>query len=280
MFQINWKLKAFIYKIFDLLKLKITYYFIQKHITKRSLINIEQISKLWLFHSESIKKNNIKNIIEVGAGKSLEQNIYISYVFNNSIAQTTIDIKKMIDFNLANQASEKISKILNLNNKGRIENFDQLRKLYNINYVVPSSLKNFKDSNKKFDMCISTNTLEHFTISDLNEYLIDLKSVLKTNGLVSSVIDYSDHYSHTDKNITSLNFLRYSNKEWNKYNNSYLFQNRLRHQDYIEKFNINGYKIKKIYSGSSATPPLKISDEFNINNKDTFIEWAYFLMEQ
>ena len=57
MFQINWKLKAFIYKIFDLLKLKITYYFIQKHITKRSLINIEQISKLWLFHSESIKKN-------------------------------------------------------------------------------------------------------------------------------------------------------------------------------------------------------------------------------
>ena len=186
----------------------------------------------------------------------------------------------MIDFNLANQASEKISKILNLNNKGRIENFDQLRKLYNINYVVPSSLKNFKDSNKKFDMCISTNTLEHFTISDLNEYLIDLKSVLKTNGLVSSVIDYSDHYSHTDKNITSLNFLRYSNKEWNKYNNSYLFQNRLRHQDYIEKFNINGYKIKKIYSGSSATPPLKISDEFNINNKDTFIEWAYFLMEQ
>ena len=65
----------------------------------------------------------------------------------------------MIDFNLANQASEKISKILNLNNKGRIENFDQLRKLYNINYVVPSSLKNFKDSNKKFDMCISTNTL-------------------------------------------------------------------------------------------------------------------------
>ena len=280
MFQINWKLKAFIYKIFDLLKLKITYYFIQKHITKRSLINIEQISKLWLFHSESIKKNNIKNIIEVGAGKSLEQNIYISYVFSNSIAQTTIDIKKMIDFNLANQASEKISKILNLNNKGRIENFDQLRELYNINYVVPSSLKNFKDSNKKFDMCISTNTLEHFTISDLNEYLIDLKSVLKTNGLVSSVIDYSDHYSHTDKNITSLNFLRYSNKEWNKYNNSYLFQNRLRHQDYIEKFNINGYKIKKIYSGSSATPPLKISDEFNINNKDTFIEWAYFLMEQ
>ena len=42
MFQINWKLKAFLYKVFQFLKLKKTFYFIQKYITKRSRININE----------------------------------------------------------------------------------------------------------------------------------------------------------------------------------------------------------------------------------------------
>ena len=62
-------------------------------------------------------KNNIINILEVGAGKSLEQNIYIAYKFNSSIAQTAIDIDKMLDLELENQASQQIDNILKQKNK-------------------------------------------------------------------------------------------------------------------------------------------------------------------
>ena len=64
----------------------------------------------------------------------------------------------------------------------------------------------------------------------------ELKTILKPGGLSSLIIDYSDHYSHADKNISPLNYLKYSDKEWKKYNNQYLFQNRLRHQDYKNIF--------------------------------------------
>ena len=98
MFQINWKLKALLYKIFAFFNLKKIFYFIQKYITKRSKIDIQIISNLWVSHADNIKKFECKNILEIGAGKSLEQNIYLSYFFNNMINQTTIDINKMLSF--------------------------------------------------------------------------------------------------------------------------------------------------------------------------------------
>ena len=96
---------------------------------------------------------------------------------------------------------------------------------------------------------------------------------------MSSNIDYSDHYSHTDKNISGLNYLSYSEKEWKKYNNLYLFQNRLRHQDYKKIFKYSGYKIKNILLGNSLKPPSKISNDFDVYNEETFISCAYFLIE-
>ncbi len=280
MFQINWKLKAFLYIVFSLLKLKGIFYFLQKYITKRSKINIKQINKLWIYHTNAIEKNNVRNILEVGAGKSLEQNIYISYKFNNSITQTAIDMNNMLDLDLLNQASEQIGNILKHNNKGKVKNLKQLKSLYNINYIAPYNLNNFAKINQKFDMCISTTVLEHLKISELEEYLENLKTILEPNGLVSSIIDYTDHYNHTDKNISVLNYLSYSDEEWKKYNNSYLFQNRLRHQDYKKIIEKKNYKINEIYLGDLIEPPSKISKVFDANNKETFISWAYFLISK
>ena len=106
----------------------------------------------------------------------------------------------------------------------------------------------------------------------------DLKTILKQNGLVSSIIDYSDHYSHTDKNISPLNYLSYSDEEWKKYNNSYLFQNRLRHQDYKKIFKEKNYLIKDIFLGDLLDPPKTVNKKFERNNSETFVGWAYFLI--
>ena len=276
MFQINWKLKAFLYKVFQSLRLKKSLYFIQKYITRRSKINIQKIDPHWERHESSIRKNNCISLLEIGAGKSLEQNIYFSYIFNNQLKQTVIDINKMIDFNLFNDASLIISNLLNLKFKGKVTNQEEIFNKYNIQYLAPHKLSDL--SKKKFDICVSTTTLEHFSLQDLNNFLLDVKKILKEGGLISSIIDYSDHYSHTDKNINSLNFLKFDESDWVKYNNSYLYQNRLRHQDYRKLFNDFNYEIKIEHKGNSAEKFQNISDKFDAHDDETFICWGYYLL--
>ena len=215
-------------------------------------------------------------MLEIGAGKSLDQNIYFSYIFNNKLKQTAIDINKMIDFNLFNDASLIISNLLNLDFKGKVTNQEDVLNKYNIQYLAPQKLSDLPE--KKFDICVSTTTLEHFSLQDLNDFLLDVKKILKDDGLVSSIIDYSDHYSHTDKNINSLNFLKFDENEWVKYNNSYLYQNRLRHQDYRELFNDFNYKIKIEHKGNSTEKFQNISKKFDANNDETFLCWGYYLL--
>ena len=147
---------------------------------------------------------------------------------------------------------------------------------YNIQYLAPQKLSDLPE--KKFDICVSTTTLEHFSLQDLNDFLLDVKKILKDDGLVSSIIDYSDHYSHTDKNINSLNFLKFDESDWVKYNNSYLYQNRLRHQDYRELFNDFNYKIKIEHKGNSTEKFQNISKKFDANNDETFLCWGYYLL--
>ncbi|MDC0449321.1 class I SAM-dependent methyltransferase [Pelagibacteraceae bacterium] len=279
MFQINWKLKALLYKIFDALKLKKTFYLIQKYITKRSKVKINKIDKSWHFHSKNIEKKKISKILEIGAGKSLAQNIYISYNFNNSIKQTVIDINEMLDYKLFNEASEQVSNLLNLKNKGVVENLDQLKQLYNINYKAPMKIEKLKENENKFDMCISTTALEHFSVSDLKNYLKELKTILSGETLISSAIDYSDHYSHTDSSISPLNYLKFTELEWKKYNNSYLFQNRLRHQDYKKVFSELDFEILEAEKGPYLEKPNFISKDFDSNDKETFVGWAFFLIK-
>ncbi len=276
MLQINWKLKAFLYKVFESFKLTKSLYFIQKYVTGRSKINIQKIDPQWKRHESSIKKNNCINLLEIGAGKSLDQNIYFSYIFDNKLNQTVIDINEMIDFKLFNDASQAISNLLNLEFKGKVTNQKEILNKYNIIYLAPYSLKDLSEN--KFDICVSTNTLEHFSLQDLNNFLKEVKRVLKEEGLVSSVIDYSDHYSHTDKNINSLNFLKFDEADWLKYNNAYLFQNRLRHQDYRKLFNDFNYKVRIEHKGNSSNKFVNTSKRFDANNEDTFLCWGYYLV--
>ena len=60
-----------------------------------------------------------------------------------------------------------------------------------------------------FDSCISSTTLEHLSLKQLSDTFLRLKKIIKKDGIISSLIDYSDHYSHTDRNIGALNFLKF-----------------------------------------------------------------------
>ena len=278
MYQINWKVKSFVYRVLSFFKLYKTLFFLQKRFTKRSKINYTEIVLYWDYHYRYLKENNSKTMLEFGAGKSLAQNIFLSYKFNQALEQTLIDISNMLDFDLLNQASDQIAKLLKVSKKPPIKSINDLKKNFNINYKAPMNLEQIKENGLKFDACISSSTLEHLPKDDLINSFKLLKNIIKKNGIISAAIDYSDHYSHTDKNISNLNYLKYSDNEWNKYNTPMLFQNRLRHQDYREIFNLLEYKIFEI-KGKYGECPNIVSEKFNIKSRDTLILWGYFLLK-
>jgi hypothetical protein len=45
-------------------------------------------------------------------------------------------------------------------------------------------------------------------------------------------VNCGDHYAHFDRSINQLNYLRFSEREWRRWNNSIQYQNRLRPSDF------------------------------------------------
>jgi len=53
-----------------------------------------------------------------------------------------------------------------------------------------------------------------------------------------------DYFQHQDKSITGINFLRYSEKEWDKIaGNQFAYCNRLRASDYLVLFREAGFDV-------------------------------------
>lgn len=60
---------------------------------------------------------------------------------------------------------------------------------------------------------------------------------MKDDGTAIHFIDSGDYFQHQEKSITSINFLRYSEKEWNKIDgNEFSYCNRMRASDYLALF--------------------------------------------
>ena len=280
MFQINWRFKSLVYWFLYFIFFKKVLFFIQKKITKRAYSSIGEMLYAYKLHFNSLKKYKSKQILEFGAGKSLEQNIYLSIKFNNRINQTAIDIDKMIDFNLLNFAKKQLEKKIKLSLKSQyIKNLSDLKKFLNIEYYAPINVIDLNEK-KKFDAIISTNVIEHISKKQFEIILEKFRKVIKNSGILSFIIDYSDHYSHTDRNITSTNFLKYSKSEFKKYNTPLLLQNRLRHYDYIDIFKNKRFKILKIIKGPKGDRQKIVSDEFRKNHKDLLVTWGYFLLKK
>ena len=106
----------------------------------------------WNHHLDALNRNHTKSLIEIGAGKSLEQNLYFAYKLNFKVKQTLIDLNHMIDLDLVNSANKKIAEKLKVSKNKNINSIDDLSKFYNIHYKAPYRLSDF-DNGINFDIC-------------------------------------------------------------------------------------------------------------------------------
>ena len=280
----SWKHKAFLQQIFSLIPFgEEINYWCQKKLTKSLpsdfsvfIKKIKEAEK----HIEVFNKYNYcqKNedviFYEFGAGQDLMIPL-IFYSFGIS-RQILTDIRSLARIELINHTIKQFTKInfdnikikrtpnQYLDGKTKKECLFQLKQYYGIEYLAPCDARNTHLESSSINFITSTNTLEHIPRQDIQAILKECHRLLKPNGIMSFIIDYQDHYSFFDKNISVYNFLRYSDFTWKIFNPSLHYQNRLRHKDYLNLIKSAGFTILEEHLNKITEDDIKKIKKINL----------------
>ena len=85
--------------------------------------------------------------------------------------------------------------------------------------------------------------LEHVPPEVITALYEESKRVLAPGGLMFHSVNCGDHYAYVDRQIGPLNYLRYSDRAWARWNNRFLYQNRLRAHELVEGAAACGFEI-------------------------------------
>ena len=94
------------------------------------------------------------------------------------------------------------------------------------------------------DVVFSNSVLEHVPPAVIAAMLAESTRVLAPDGVVFHSVNCGDHYAYTDARIHQLHYLQFSDDEWQKWNNAFLYQNRLRACDFTAMARAAGFDIE------------------------------------
>jgi|JI102314A2RNA_FD_contig_21_21047910_length_1809_multi_8_in_0_out_0_2 SAM-dependent methyltransferase len=136
-----------------------------------------------------------------------------------------------------------------------------------IRYSAPSDAGATPHLDNSVDLVFSNTVMEHVPVSQLVRLFRESFRILKPGGWALHLIDPSDHFSHSDSSISKINFLRFSDSEFDRYNTRFCYQNRLRAPEYAELLRSAGFEIS-VFSCSvddkslGALASIPLSDRF------------------
>lgn len=263
----DFRIKCLLQTIFSFVpRGEILNYFFQKYIARTfppdNNYFLGKTAFAFLHYNNFLKYNKLEirngKYYEFGAGWTLEIPLSMGFL---GFDVHCIDIRKLIVpelimDTLAKFESNKdelpfrICPVKNENIKNVIIT-EQLKNNYRVNYIAPMDARNTSFEDNSFDFISSTSTLEHIPKEDILPILKECYRILNKGGVMSLIIDYKDHWSYFDKSISNFNFLRYSSKEWKKFNPSLHYQNRLRHSEYIDLISQTNFKVVNILTFGS-----------------------------
>lgn len=148
--------------------------------------------------------------------------------------------------------------------------FDELYKLLNWRYVINKDGLLEDLSDESIDLIYSSDVMEHIPASAVNKSISEIFRTLRPGGFTSHQIVESDHLTIYDRKVHAKNYLRYTDKQWNRFfENDVQYINRLQHSDYIKEFVNCGFEIVDQSIVSRAdTSEIKISPQFDKYSKD------------
>jgi hypothetical protein len=264
----HWKLKSMIQNAVSLLPSSASYagyYWIQRHFG--GLRRINPVSRLsagietWKRVKEQGCDPLEKVFLEIGTGRV--PLVPLSYWLMGAKKTITIDLNPYLKGELIGESLRYISDNKQdiqtlfgpLIDKKRLDdlvafsgnaNFSTRTFLdfCKIDYIAPGNATNTGLPTRSIDFHTSYTVFEHISPEALKQILEEGNRIISNDGLFIHRIDYSDHFSHSDRNISAINFLQYSDDEWMRYaGNRYMYMNRLRHDDFVSLFQSARHRI-------------------------------------
>lgn len=116
----------------------------------------------------------------------------------------------------------------------RAPDAETLLRMARIEYRAPADFARSGLPADSVDVVFSNSVLEHLPRETLDAVLVESRRVLKPGGRVVHGVACGDHYADFDPSITRINYLRFTEEQWRRWNNRILFQNRLRAGDFLE----------------------------------------------
>lgn len=284
----NFKYKCFLQILFsNLYKGEMLNYFFQRYVTRslpisdlffkqRILYSYDLFLK---FQKYNLLSENTKRYYEFGAGWDLLTPLSMSALgFNVSC----IDIRRLVFGDLIANSLYRLDNFSDDSVRGKFQKFDYssgdvlrfLERSKSFCYYAPKDARNTGFEKDYFDFASSTEVFEHVPEKDLYNILIETYNILKPGGIFILKIDYRDHWAFFDKNISIYNYLKYSDQEWERYNPSLHYQNRLRHIDHIKIIKKTSFEIVNVdlnlpsHEELIQLKSLKVSEKFKKYNID------------
>jgi SAM-dependent methyltransferase len=112
-----------------------------------------------------------------------------------------------------------------------------------IDYRAPADATQTGLDGGQFDCIFSNSVLEHVPPTVIGSMFEEAMRILASDGVMFHSVNCGDHYAYVDRTINQLNYLRYSDAQWNRWNNAFLYQNRLRAHVFIELAEAVGFEI-------------------------------------
>ena len=129
---------------------------------------------------------------------------------------------------------------------------DELLRLCRIEYHAPGDARKTGLPPDSVDLVYSNSVFEHVPGDAILEILRESRRILKPGGLALHNVGCGDHYAFFDHSISFINFLQFSEAEWRRWNNSLLYQNRLRVPQFLALAEEAGLKV--IYKQTHVRP--------------------------
>lgn len=102
-----------------------------------------------------------------------------------------------------------------------------------IEYLAPADASATSLMPRSVDLHCSLNTWEHIPENALQAILREAARVLRPSGAAVHFVDPTDHFAYSDRSLLSMNFLRFSDRQWARYGgNRFTYHNRFHDSDY------------------------------------------------
>lgn len=113
-----------------------------------------------------------------------------------------------------------------------------------VRYHAPADASKTNLGPSSVDVVFSNSVLEHVPGPVIEDMFVEAMRILPPGGVMFHSVNCGDHYAYADRKVSQLNYLQFSDAEWERWNNAFLYQNRLRASEFTRMAREAGFAIE------------------------------------